>query len=124
MFVWRPLGKHVLCPPSRQNTINKKGGVGSADTGVLAINPIIYAEISIGFERIEDLEAAPGATGCSSASVRAVSTSSDAVLPNSRAPLRVDYANDGNASLCSDKKYSDPTISGFFMISTGCGFVP
>ena len=30
----------------------------AADKGVLAINPIIYAEISIGFERIEDLEAA------------------------------------------------------------------
>jgi len=30
----------------------------AADTGVLAINPIIYAEVSIGFERIEDLEAA------------------------------------------------------------------
>ena len=33
----------------------------AADTGVLAINPVIYAEVSIGFERIEDLEAAlPG----------------------------------------------------------------
>ena len=28
-----------------------------ADQGVLVINPIIYAEISIGFERIEELEA-------------------------------------------------------------------
>ncbi len=33
----------------------------AADAGVLAINPIIYAEVSIGFERIEDLEMAlPG----------------------------------------------------------------
>lgn len=29
-----------------------------AERQVLAINPIIYAEISIGFERIEDLDAA------------------------------------------------------------------
>ncbi len=29
----------------------------AADRGVLVINPIIYAEVSIGFERIEDLEA-------------------------------------------------------------------
>jgi len=29
-----------------------------ADEGVLAINPVIYAEVSIRFERIEDLEAA------------------------------------------------------------------
>lgn len=28
------------------------------DTGPLAINPIIYAELSVGFERIEDLEQA------------------------------------------------------------------
>ena len=27
-----------------------------ADAGPLAINPIIYAELSVGFERIEDLE--------------------------------------------------------------------
>ena len=29
-----------------------------ADRGVLAINPIIYAEVSIGFQRIEELEEA------------------------------------------------------------------
>lgn len=29
-----------------------------ADRGVLVINPIIYAEVSIGFQRIEDLEEA------------------------------------------------------------------
>jgi predicted nucleic acid-binding protein len=29
-----------------------------AEAGPLAINPIIYAEVSIGFERVEDLEAA------------------------------------------------------------------
>ncbi|MBI2799422.1 MAG: type II toxin-antitoxin system VapC family toxin [Gammaproteobacteria bacterium] len=29
-----------------------------ADRDVLAINPIIYAEVSVGFERIEELEAA------------------------------------------------------------------
>jgi hypothetical protein len=29
-----------------------------ADTHVLVINPIIYAEVSIGFDRIEDLEEA------------------------------------------------------------------
>lgn len=29
-----------------------------ADEGALVINPVIYAEISIGFERIEDLERA------------------------------------------------------------------
>lgn len=29
-----------------------------AESGILAINPIIYAEISIGFNRIEDLDAA------------------------------------------------------------------
>lgn len=28
----------------------------AADQGLLIINPIIYAEVSIGFERIEDLE--------------------------------------------------------------------
>ena len=30
----------------------------SADAGPLAINPIIYAELAVGFERIEDLDAA------------------------------------------------------------------
>jgi predicted nucleic acid-binding protein len=30
----------------------------AADESTLAINPLIYAEVSIGFERIEDLEAA------------------------------------------------------------------
>ena len=30
----------------------------SDDTGLLVINSIIYSEVSIGFERIEDLEAA------------------------------------------------------------------
>lgn len=29
----------------------------SAEQGALIINPIIYAEVSVGFERIEDLEA-------------------------------------------------------------------
>jgi predicted nucleic acid-binding protein len=29
-----------------------------AEAGPLAINPIIYAEVSIGFDRVEDLEAA------------------------------------------------------------------
>ena len=29
-----------------------------ADENILAINPIIYAEVSVGFERIEDLEKA------------------------------------------------------------------
>ena len=29
-----------------------------ADENILAINPVIYAEVSIGFERIEDMEAA------------------------------------------------------------------
>jgi predicted nucleic acid-binding protein len=29
-----------------------------ADTGPLVVNPIIYAEVSAGFERIEDVEAA------------------------------------------------------------------
>lgn len=30
----------------------------AADDGVLVINPLIYAEASVGYERIEDLEAA------------------------------------------------------------------
>lgn len=30
----------------------------AAETSILAINPIIYAEVSIGFERVEDLEEA------------------------------------------------------------------
>ena len=30
----------------------------AADAGRLAINPIVYAEVSIGFDRIEDLDAA------------------------------------------------------------------
>ena len=30
----------------------------AADSSVLVINPVIYAEVSIGFDRIEDLEAA------------------------------------------------------------------
>src|SRR5215471_20033769 len=33
-----------------------------AEEDVVAINPIIYAEVSIGFERIEDLDAALPAT--------------------------------------------------------------
>jgi predicted nucleic acid-binding protein len=32
----------------------------AAEEAVLVINPIIYAEVSIGYERIEDLEAALG----------------------------------------------------------------
>lgn len=31
---------------------------GCADRGVLVINPIIYAEVSVGFQRLEELEAA------------------------------------------------------------------
>jgi predicted nucleic acid-binding protein len=31
---------------------------GAADSGELAINPIIYAELAAGFERIEDLDVA------------------------------------------------------------------
>lgn len=31
--------------------------VRAADSGELVINPVIYAEVSVGFERIEDLEA-------------------------------------------------------------------
>lgn len=34
---------------------------GQAERQVLAINPIIYAEVSIGFRRIEDLDAAVSA---------------------------------------------------------------
>ncbi len=30
----------------------------AADSATLAINPVIYAEVSLGFEKIEDLEAA------------------------------------------------------------------
>jgi len=30
----------------------------AADQGVLVLNPIVYAEVSIGFERVEDLDAA------------------------------------------------------------------
>jgi predicted nucleic acid-binding protein len=30
----------------------------AADAGRLAINPIVYAEVSVGFERVEELEAA------------------------------------------------------------------
>ena len=30
----------------------------AADRSILVINPIVYAEVSVGFERIEDLEAA------------------------------------------------------------------
>ena len=34
----------------------------AADRGVLVINPIIYSEVSLGFDRIEDLDAALPAT--------------------------------------------------------------
>ena len=34
----------------------------SADRGVLAINPIIYAEVSVGFARIEEVDGAVPAT--------------------------------------------------------------
>lgn len=36
---------------------SSKALADAADNGLLVINPIIYAEVSIGFERIEDLEA-------------------------------------------------------------------
>jgi predicted nucleic acid-binding protein len=32
----------------------------AADRGTLIVNPLVYAEVSIGFERIEDLDAALG----------------------------------------------------------------
>ncbi len=32
----------------------------AADRGTLILNPLVYAEVSIGFERIEDLDAALG----------------------------------------------------------------
>ena len=48
----------VLTDDSQWYLWSSKALADQADRDVLAINPIIYAEISAGFARIEDLEAA------------------------------------------------------------------
>jgi predicted nucleic acid-binding protein len=52
----------VLTGDPRWSTWSSRMLVRLTDEGSLAINPIIYAEISVGFERIEDLDdaLAPG----------------------------------------------------------------
>ncbi|MEO8604772.1 MAG: type II toxin-antitoxin system VapC family toxin [bacterium] len=48
----------VLTDDPRWRAWSADALAAQADRGVLAINPIIYAEVSVGFVRIEDLDAA------------------------------------------------------------------
>lgn len=48
----------VLSEDARWFVWSSDALAAAADAGVVAINPIIYAEISVRFERIEDLEEA------------------------------------------------------------------
>lgn len=48
----------VMTEDSRWSTWSSGALSEAADEGLLAINPIVYAEVSIGFSRIEDLDEA------------------------------------------------------------------
>jgi len=48
----------VLTEDPRWSAWSTDALADQADRDVLAINPIIYAEVSVGFVRIEDLDAA------------------------------------------------------------------
>ncbi len=48
----------ILIPDPRWEAWSSTALVEAAESSLLAINPIISAEVSIGFDRIEDLEAA------------------------------------------------------------------
>ena len=48
----------VLTEDAAWFTWSSEAHARAAEDGPLAINPIVYAEVSIGFDRIEDLEAA------------------------------------------------------------------
>ena len=48
----------VLCVDKEWFNWSAEKISGCAEDGILCINPIIYAEISIGFDKIEELEAA------------------------------------------------------------------
>ncbi len=51
----------VLTDDAAWGPWSAKALASEADLATLAINPVIYAEVSVGFERIEELEAAlPG----------------------------------------------------------------
>jgi predicted nucleic acid-binding protein len=46
----------ILIPDPAWQMWSSEALMEAAESSVLAINPIIYAEVSIGFDRIEDLE--------------------------------------------------------------------
>lgn len=46
----------ILIPDPVWEAWSSEALIETAESSVLAINPIIYAEVSIGFDRIEDLE--------------------------------------------------------------------
>lgn len=48
----------ILIPDAEWEAWSAGALAEAAESSLLAINPIIYAEVSIGFERVEDLEAA------------------------------------------------------------------
>lgn len=48
----------ILIPDPEWEEWSSAALAGVAESSLLAINPIIYTEVSIGFEHIEDLEAA------------------------------------------------------------------
>jgi predicted nucleic acid-binding protein len=48
----------ILIPDPKWEAWSAAALAEAADSALLAIDPIIYAEVSIGFHRIEDLEAA------------------------------------------------------------------
>jgi predicted nucleic acid-binding protein len=48
----------ILIPDPRWEEWSSAALAEAAESSLLAINPIIFAEVSVGFDRIEDLEAA------------------------------------------------------------------
>ncbi len=47
----------IVTEDSRWMSWSSSALASATETGSLVINPVVYAEVSIGFERIEDLEA-------------------------------------------------------------------
>lgn len=48
----------ILIPDPEWEAWSAEALAGVAETSRLAINPIVFSEVSVGFERVEDLEAA------------------------------------------------------------------
>jgi predicted nucleic acid-binding protein len=48
----------ILIPDPRWESWSSQALIRAAESSLLAINPVIYAEVSIGFDRIEELDEA------------------------------------------------------------------